>query len=624
MSVYNRKLFFNRGGQVNARGTGITSGLDTPKRGYVNGMSKWEALSPFLLDVGGRLMGGTSMTGNFGEIAGGAVAGAAPTLSEGLKTYRESQKTDDEKYDFKVVGKKLVKINKITGETETVEEYEDIDPIIKTVKAGETLVSYDPETNVATKIFDKVKMPANQKLIKLGQNQILIDPITKTEVARGIEKQDTEVYKLNPGQKIFDKNNKVIAYYEKPDDDIITLQPGEKAFDKAGNLLFESPAAEKEPKIFKLSQGQKAFTKVNGELVEIASVAAKKAKPIDTTITIPAGSKVINKETGELIFDNPSKESQQKLYKSQPGTILIDEAGKVIYKAPEKKEYFKLKEGESIYDEQGNVIATGTSTIDNMDKYNEFKTESERYNFVVKTLAKKAGYDDNGQIILDNLDFAEQQEYKLALEQVSTSYRADLENWGETQKDFQQTISTIYNMDYQLDQVEAALNDEEGLAATGPITGRVTPLFGVIENLTGINLATAINKTFGKNIILENLKGDEMSRLQSVLSLQFQEKMKGQVSNYEAKQIVKSMFSTSKLPGSNELALSNMRFINDMNMEMIRVAQISDTYDEFAQKMGEWKKNNKPSVLETPLEKKEKINDKYGLDLYPEGENSGG
>ena len=36
MSVYNRKLFFNRGGQVSARGTGITSGL-TPVRGYVKG-----------------------------------------------------------------------------------------------------------------------------------------------------------------------------------------------------------------------------------------------------------------------------------------------------------------------------------------------------------------------------------------------------------------------------------------------------------------------------------------------------------------------------------------------------------------------------------------------------------
>ena len=30
MSVYNRKLFFNRGGQVKARGTGITSGLTQP------------------------------------------------------------------------------------------------------------------------------------------------------------------------------------------------------------------------------------------------------------------------------------------------------------------------------------------------------------------------------------------------------------------------------------------------------------------------------------------------------------------------------------------------------------------------------------------------------------------
>ena len=38
MNVYNRKLFFNRGGRVSARGTGITSGLiDTPKRGYVDG-----------------------------------------------------------------------------------------------------------------------------------------------------------------------------------------------------------------------------------------------------------------------------------------------------------------------------------------------------------------------------------------------------------------------------------------------------------------------------------------------------------------------------------------------------------------------------------------------------------
>ena len=35
MSVFNRRMF-NRGGYVH-RGTGITSGLATPKRGYVDG-----------------------------------------------------------------------------------------------------------------------------------------------------------------------------------------------------------------------------------------------------------------------------------------------------------------------------------------------------------------------------------------------------------------------------------------------------------------------------------------------------------------------------------------------------------------------------------------------------------
>ena len=35
MSVLNRKLF-NRGGRVSSRGVGITSGLATPRRGYVD------------------------------------------------------------------------------------------------------------------------------------------------------------------------------------------------------------------------------------------------------------------------------------------------------------------------------------------------------------------------------------------------------------------------------------------------------------------------------------------------------------------------------------------------------------------------------------------------------------
>jgi len=674
MAILNRKLF-NRGGPVSSRGVGITSGLvprykhggsiseHTTKEKFVDNMEMLKGLNlfqpqtfdakenmtPYLLDLSARLLGGTSKRGGIGgalEIGGQAVGGANPLLSKALQNKREFEATDQEA----PLKQMALQMALEKGEK----------PQYTTVKPGESLYR-DGEL-----VVEKIMPEKDQQLIKLNPNQILIDPITKQEVARGMVNADTDFFKLNPGQKIFDKNNKVIAFYEDTDDAVIKLNPGQKAFDKDGNLLFESPALAKEGKIFKLNPGQKAFDAngqeiasgapkeiklnpgqkafdANGNLLfespalakeektfklsqgqkafdaagnEIASVAPKETRPIDTSITVSAGSKVINKETGEVIFDNPSNQDQTKIYKAQPGSTLVNEVGEVIYKAPEKIEYFKLKEGESIYNQNGEVIATGTSTLDNIDKYKEFKTKDERFGFMVKTLEEKAGYDTNGRVQLENLDFAEQREYKLALEQVSTAYRTQLENWGETQKKFQQTISTVYNMDYQLDQVEAVLNDEKGLAATGPLTGRVFPLFGVLENLTGMNLATAINDTFGTNIILENLKADEMSRLQSVLSLQFQEKMKGQVSNYEAKQIVKSMFSTSKLPGSNELALSNMRFINDMNMEMIRVAQISDTYEEFAQGMTEWKKDNKPETLETVLEKKEKINDKYNLGLY--------
>ena len=256
-----------------------------------------------------------------------------------------------------------------------------------------------------------------------------------------------------------------------------------------------------------------------------------------------------------------------------------------------------------------------------MDKYNEFKTESERYNYVVKMLSKKAGFDADGNVMLENLEPLERQEYKLALEQVSTSYRQDLENWGDTQKDFLATISNVYNMESQLQQVEDLLKNEDQLIATGPITGRITPFFGVMENLTGLNMATVINDLFGKEVLLENLPADEINRLQKTIALQFQEKMKGQVSNYEARQIVASMFNVTKLPGSNELALENMRFINDMNKAMISIAQNSDTYDEFAQKVQAWKKDNKPPVLKTPNEGKQDINDKYGFEIFNDDTN---
>ena len=143
MSVFNRKLFFNRGGQVSARGTGITDGLiDTPKRGYVDRpgsyagkndadatlptttkfeaepfedifarkqgilenlrpptqeFSKFDAATPALMTFFGNLMSGKSFQGGFSgafDIAGNALTQATPQFSEALAARRAAEAAD--------------------------------------------------------------------------------------------------------------------------------------------------------------------------------------------------------------------------------------------------------------------------------------------------------------------------------------------------------------------------------------------------------------------------------------------------------------------------------------------------------------------------------------------------
>ena len=605
MAVLNRKLF-NRGGPVSSRGVGITSGL-VPVQKFQEGgkVSKLEALSPFLLDLGGRLLGGTSLTGSFGEIAGQALSGSSPLLSEGLKTYREGQKVDDDRQIIK--GADGYQYYADTGERvlpNVVIPEKEKEPKYTTVKPGEALYK-DGEL-----VVERMNVEKDKKLYNLKPNSVLFDS-NGNEIARGLDKSDTTVYKLNPGQKVFDIYGKEIAYYEQKDDDIIKLNPGQKAFDRDGNVLFESPALSKEPQIFKLSQGQKAF---DAQGNEIASVAAKEPKPIDTTITVSPGSKIFDKETGTVIFDNPTNAPQQKIYKAQPGTTLIDGNGNVIYEAPEQKEYFKLKAGESIYDQNGNVIASGKSIAENMDTYHTFKTADERGRFLIREYEKKAGFDSNGNIILDNLTQSERNDYERTLQTVDAKFLAQIENWQDYVSEQYSTMPTIYNMEEQLNQVQAAI-DANG--ASGPIRGRITPIFGIFQDLTGIDMAKAVNDTFGnQDVLARPITTAELDRLRNTMSLQFQESMKGQVSNYEARQIVNSMFGPQRLPESNEIALNNMRYLNDLKKQMVLVAERVNNAQEFDRQMYEWKKENKPKQMETTEEKKDKINEKYGIDIY--------
>jgi len=153
MTVLRRKLF-NRGGPVSSRGVGITSGL-VPVQRFENGgdvkqkfadnmemlrglnlyqpqtFDAKENMTPYLLDLSARLLGGTSKRGGIGgalEIGGQAMAGANPLLSQALQNKREFEATDQEaplkqmalqmalekddpRFEYKEIGGKLYKID---------------------------------------------------------------------------------------------------------------------------------------------------------------------------------------------------------------------------------------------------------------------------------------------------------------------------------------------------------------------------------------------------------------------------------------------------------------------------------------------------------------------------------
>jgi hypothetical protein len=125
MTVLGRKLF-NRGGPVSSRGVGITSGL-VPRYSHggpvsehtsvtdkfadnmemLKGLNLYqpqtfdakENMTPYLLDLSARLLGGTSKRGGIGgalEIGGQAMAGANPLLSQALQNKRQFEATDQE------------------------------------------------------------------------------------------------------------------------------------------------------------------------------------------------------------------------------------------------------------------------------------------------------------------------------------------------------------------------------------------------------------------------------------------------------------------------------------------------------------------------------------------------
>ena len=127
MSVLKRNMF--KGGGFAHRGTGITSGLDTPKRGYVDGpgsyagiediksdaeeyydllkgytperkpFSRLAAASPALLNLSGALLSGKSYQGGFGgalDILGQGLTASAPGFAQAVEARRKYEAADPE------------------------------------------------------------------------------------------------------------------------------------------------------------------------------------------------------------------------------------------------------------------------------------------------------------------------------------------------------------------------------------------------------------------------------------------------------------------------------------------------------------------------------------------------
>ena len=558
MSVLGRKLF-NRGGQVSSRGVGITSGL-VPVQKFQEGgrVSKLEALSPALLDLGGRLLAGRSLQGGVGgglDIAGQALSGSAPSFAAGLQTYRAGQQAGDPNFDFKVVGNQLIKINKTTGETEVVEKSEDTGPEFITTRPGEVITRI--EDGKAEKIFENVKAIDPNKLYTLSTNQKLVTE-DGVEIARGLENKSNSLFKLSKGQKAYDSTGKEIAFF--PDD-------------------------EAQGEVIKLSKGQKAYD-----------------------------------DTGKVIASNETEDN--KIIKLSPGQSAFDLQGNVIASLPKeevkKLEYFKLSPGQILYDINGEIIAKAPSIKDDVEKFHGGKTKDERFNILLKEYEKKAGFNTDGSVNLDNLLPDERTEYLRILPLVDEGIKQDRKNWSNYKAEQLGDLNFVTNLG---ESIRLAKEQFEQNPATGAVRGRLNPLFNVLQDVTGVSIPKLVNDTFGKNILLEELTANELTRLQSNIGLTFQEVMKGQVNTFEQQLILNSLFSVVQNPESAELAFENLTYLNDLRKQMILEAQTANSTAEYIQNVDKWKAQNKPSMLKTKNESIQSLEEKYGIDLTPtEGE----
>jgi hypothetical protein len=576
MSVLNRRLF-NRGGRVNSsRGVGITSGLvpsyahgglheeaggDVIKDRFKSNMemfreldliperkpfNKFQNIAPAALDFFGGLMSGKSMQGGLGgglEIAGESLKSASPLFAEALKNKQEYDATDPEA---------ALKNLALTKAFETPER---IDPIV--MKPGETLTQFNPDTGEYEPVFKTESIQKDKKLYTVNPNVKLIDPIDGTLVAQGVDNTISKLYKLNPGEALYDNKGEQITYLPDPNDEVIKLKPGEIAYSSDGETILAENKTDTN-KIIKLKPGETAFS-----------------------------------STGEVIAQLNAKEKSDLKYAT-------------------------LSPGEEYYDSEGKLIARGSTVEETLNAFHSTKTGDERLLKAISLYESRMKLLENGEFDLKSLNAVDRADYLRKLMLVDPGAKEDAKNWSEFVATIREDVGFIEDYSAQLELAQATFDANSG---TGPVRGAIKPVFDVFMDISGVNIPAIANKLFrdknnkGRDILLDPVEGTEMVRLQNAVAIAMQETIKGNASNFEQQMLLKSLFSIYKNPEANALAFENMKYINDLKKQRVLFAETSNNYAEMDAKIKKWKTENKPSMLKNNDEILSDLGDIYGIDF---------
>ena len=337
---------------------------------------------------------------------------------------------------------------------------------------------------------------------------------------------------------------------------------------------------------------------VDGKLVPLQSVPLKES---DRIVNVAPGQVLFDKDTNEIVFENPSTVPVQRLSTLSPGQSLVDRAGNVVYTAPTKDKYFKLSPGQVVYDINNNIVAQAPSISDDQASYGAKElTEKELAFKRIRNYESQMTMKDNGEFDTSDLTDHERRDYFRNLNTYDPDAKAELKTWNEWKADLTKQIGS--NTEYT-EKLEMARAIFESNPATGPVRGRLAPMFAVMQDLTGVDFATIINNLTGdtSSALLKAENYEELTRIKSQMAIMGQKFMKGQVNTFEQELILKSLFDTTKSNEGNEIAFENLLYLAKLKKAIIQTANKVNNESNFYSEMEEWKKRNRPTYLRDAL-----------------------